>query len=396
MSIPESTLEALSRLLDDELPPEEARALRARIRAEPALAEAYERLRALPEAVAELPELDPPPALNAAVLRRARGEASAPPSAWGGLGWRPWAGGLAAAAAALLTLSLSAPEAPTITLYDGQQLIDGVAQIQVLDQGTVEVQGKALISVEPGEGAARDRLAEVNPMKLAPLVSAALGSALTIAVYEGRATFTPNDGQAVTVEAGDRRRVSFQDGDAARAPVAADGPRRAAEGAPRAGRGGADDPLTPADELARLRLENDLLRGQLRAAEGAEQLWPKDAPDALREPSFAKTVQASLDDDMRLINLDCDEFPCIAFVEMPDEADRSEEVVNRLQAQLKPSIGEDMGVMAMERGYRTTNGTGRVLALAVSPASMMNEESGKRTQFRAETGAESALPEADF
>ncbi|MEY3211158.1 MAG: hypothetical protein RIT28_1639, partial [Pseudomonadota bacterium] len=149
-------------------------------------------------------------------------------------------------------------------------------------------------------------------------------------------------------------------------------------------------------ELARLRFENDVLRGQLRAAEGAEQPWPKDAPDALREPSFGRSVQASLDDDMRLIELDCGEFPCIAFVEMPDEADRSESVVQRLQAQLKPAVGEDMGVMAMERGYRTTNGTGRVLALAVSPASLMNEESGKRTQFRAESGAESAMPEADF
>jgi hypothetical protein len=32
----------------------------------------------------------------------------------------------------------------------------------------------------------------------------------------------------------------------------------------------------------------------------------------------------------------------------------------------------------------------------VSPASMMNEESGKRTQFRAEAGAESVLPDAEF
>jgi hypothetical protein len=81
---------------------------------------------------------------------------------------------------------------------------------------------------------------------------------------------------------------------------------------------------------------------------------------------------------------------------MADEPGRSEAVVNRIQAQLKPEIGGDMGVMAMERGFQTPEGQGRVLAIAVSPASMMNEESGKRTQFRAETGAESAIPEADF
>lgn len=394
MSVPEPTLEALSRLLDGELPPDEAKALRARITAEPELAEAYARMQSLAASLAELPELSPPPALNAAVLRRARDEAAASPALpTATRAWVRWPLGLAAAALALFALRLSAPAAPMITLYDGQQLIDGAAQVQIADAGVVTIDGKALISVEPGEGGARDQLAEANPMKITPLLTTALGSALTIAVYEGRATFTPEDGATVTVEAGERRRVPLDDD--ARAPVAARGQRRA-DGVVLPDLDGPEDLGDPKDELARLRFENDVLRGQLRAAEGAEQPWPKDAPDALREPAFGQTVRAALDEDMRLLELDCDEFPCIAFVEMPDEENRSESVVNRLQAQLKPSIGEDMGVMAMERGYRTTDGSGRVLALAVSPSSMMNEESGKRTQFRAEAGAESVLPEAEF
>jgi ferric-dicitrate binding protein FerR (iron transport regulator) len=391
----ERTFEALSRLIDVDLPPDEAEALRARVAAEPALAEATTRLRALKEAVASLPEVSPPPSLNAAILRRARDEARAP--ALTAPPWRRWPLGLAAAAAALLAFTVATPGDPTLTLYDGQQLIDGAAQVQVADVGLVTIEGKALISVEPGEGGARDRLAEDNPMKLAPILSAALGSALTIAVYEGKATFTPNDGPAVTVEAGERRRVTLDDD--AQPALAGQGPRR------RGSEGdavvfpspdGPGDLPNPKDELARLRLENDLLRGQLRAAEGAEQPWPKDAPDALREPGFGKAVRAAIEDDMTLLDLDCDEFPCIAFVEMADEPGRSEAVVNRIQAQLKPEIGGDMGVMAMERGFQTPEGGGRVLAIAVSPASMMNEESGKRTQFRAETGAESAIPEADF
>ncbi|MEY3212011.1 MAG: hypothetical protein RIT28_2492, partial [Pseudomonadota bacterium] len=84
-AVSESTYEALSRLLDGDLPPDEAEALRARVHAEPALAEALGRLRALGEAVAALPEVSPPPALNTAVLRRVRDEARAPanaPLAW--------------------------------------------------------------------------------------------------------------------------------------------------------------------------------------------------------------------------------------------------------------------------------------------------------------------------
>lgn len=391
--VSESTYEALSRLIDGDLPLEEAEALRARAHAEPAVAEALARLRALGEAVAALPEVSPPPSLNTMILRRAREEApalAAPP-------WRRWPLALAAAAAlALVALPPWAAGTPTLTLYEGQQLIDGEAQVHIADRGTVRIDGKAWISMEPGEGDARDERAEVNPMKLAPILSAALGSALTIAVYEGHATFTREDGQAVTVEAGERRRVPLDDDERA----APQGQRRVtAAGLALANPEGAEDPAnpkTPAEELARLRLENNMLRGQLRAAEGAEQPWPKDAPDALREPSFGRSVNAALDDDMRLVELDCSEFPCIAFVEMPDEAHRSDSVVERLQAQLKPVIGEDMGVMAMERGYRTETGAGRVLALAVSPASLMNEESGKRTQFRAETGSESAMPDADF
>ena len=235
-------------------------------------------------------------------------------------------------------------------------------------------------------------------MKLTPLLSAALGAALTIAVYEGQATFTPNDGPAVTVEAGERRRLALDD-DAKPSVAARARSRRGAastDGVVLPDLDGPDDLSDPKDELARLRLENDVLRGQLRAAEGEEQPWPKDAPDALREPSFGKTVRAALEDDMKLIELDCGEFPCIAFVEMPDQAGRSELVVNRIQEQIKSDIGADLGVMAMERGYRTSEGEGRVLALAVAPAELLNEEFGKRTQFRAEAGAESAIPSAEF
>ncbi|GEM_PF-4487983 len=104
-------LEKLSLLLDGELDGQDAAALHAPIAEDPELAAAWEAMRALPQHLAGLGELEAPPVLDHRVVGPARANRK-PPSA--GMA-------LAALAAVLLVWFMGATDAPTLLLEDGSR-----------------------------------------------------------------------------------------------------------------------------------------------------------------------------------------------------------------------------------------------------------------------------------
>src|SRR5687767_159406 len=124
-----------------ELSSDEARALKARIEAEPEVAARWERLCSAMDALAELPDALPPPALPAAALRGAAGEQRVRRA----LPWRPaLLGAGALAAAAMLVVALRAPQ-PEMVLVNGEQWVSGQLDLAAGD-ASIEVDGKVWIS----------------------------------------------------------------------------------------------------------------------------------------------------------------------------------------------------------------------------------------------------------
>ncbi|MEQ1506642.1 MAG: hypothetical protein ABMB14_30725, partial [Myxococcota bacterium] len=167
--------EDLSRLRAGELDDVAAAALWRRIEAEPAVAVAWAELLRLTDDLGHLPEEAPPAHLDARVLGL-RERAPIPAARWA-------LGGLAAAA--VLTVALRWPDPPTaITVTEGVQLVDGVAEVRAGDV-RVAIDGVTSIAVEPPAGDLREPDQE-DPMKAvtAALGGAVAGAVVTVAVLE--------------------------------------------------------------------------------------------------------------------------------------------------------------------------------------------------------------------
>ena len=320
---------SLSRLLDDDLPADEAAALRARIAEEPEVARAWAELRALSAGLDALPDaITPPPALDAAVAEALTASPAAPsePSPP-----RPrlalW-GALAAAAGLLLVMAgpWSSPLPARLTLAGGAQLVEGDSvAVATLSGAEVTVSGKALISVEPHDAGLREG-GQMPPtedeLMTKYLLSAAAGAVLTVAVYEGTAEVTPPDGgDAVTVSAGEQQVFASAGEEGMSRPQ-----RRVVVRRPG---GGSEDgaPQTVAEleaevealrrHVAALELERDLQEGALKAMEGEPQPWPEDGvAEAFAEPGFTSRLEelVSGNPDLELLGVDCEEFPCMAVL----------------------------------------------------------------------------------
>ena len=95
------------------------------------------------------------------------------------------------------------------------------------------------------------------------------------------------------------------------------------------------------DELATARTENAVLTEQLRLLGGARSEWPADVPAV----ASASAVRAWIDGavakapGVSLEELDCDEFPCVAFVRYPDGAPGSSAVIDPITAAFREAGG---------------------------------------------------------
>ncbi len=383
-------LERLSRLLDGELPEEEAAPLRARLDREPELRAALEAMRGLPGALASLPLEAPPPSVTEAALGLARGRAEVQEA-------RParrvpaWAPALALVAAALLALALW-PERPALTLLtEGQQLVDGRLSLLAGDVA-VQVDGRALVTVEPPRPAARGMGVEDPKMKL-ERVSAALGGALvTVAVYEGSALLRPADGAAVAVQAGETR--ALRGG----AEVPATRTRKEGPGELRGGATPAPPPATLAEaqariatleqELAAARLEGAVSRGQLKGQIGSPQAWPEDPPEATRPEVWEKNLKDALarHGAGSVVSIDCQEYPCVAILEPKPGVEDWKGPFEDAFADLSTNVFRDnASVHAMASASEDGEKTSYLMGVAIYPGDDGDEDTKTRTNYRLST-----------
>jgi hypothetical protein len=330
--------ERLSRLLDGDLDPDAERLLRARFAAEPALAASWARMQDLARDLDGLTE--PVPAgLDDAVL------GSGPRSTWA----RVIGGALMLVAVALLWVGRGSAPDGQVALLEGTHRLEG--HVDAL-AGVVPlvVDGVAVVTVEPSPGSVRARGIEEEPMTRTAVVSALAGAAITIAVYEGRASLARADGPPLVVEAGQR--------------VSVVGPElrpRPSVGLP--AMDGVDE-RRPPDELSALRAENlDLrqrlaeasfsgavARGQLEAVEGRPVPWPDDAPAGMRPEVYESSLRALLEGQpgAELSAIDCTEYPCVAVITGVGEAGLAE-VPKALIEQVAAGLPVGLAELAAKR-----------------------------------------------
>lgn len=379
-------LDLLSRHLDGDLSADEARRLEERLGVEPELAARQQQLLATLDLLQELPAEEPvPPALHAQALAMAaplpdRRRASRGPA----LSW-----GLAAlAAAAALALAVRPPAPTRIAQDPAGPLLQGRTHLSLADGTTVDLDGRARLV--PGPCPTCSPEAPV-PLSLPQVLGgAAVGAALTVVVYEGRAVVTPGDGgPSTTVEAGQRHVLGG--GAQPEAPVAA------REAGPVTGAAASAEELDRLrEENDRLRLENALVRGSLAAHEGAPIPWPEHVPEPLRPDGFAARVEAAVAglEGLELLEVDCDEYPCLAVVRSSDVEPGWERKAQAVPEGLNQELGEGYGIVAMARGEDDGQEPIMMLAFGLVEASEDGPaEDPKRIGYRAEQVMHAAAEE---
>ncbi len=384
--------ELLSRLLAGDLPEGEARALRARIQQEPELSRLWEAMRGLPAALISLPE-EPPPA---AVVQAAMDLASSPPLA-APRPARPWGTILALAAAALLAVGLWPRARPTLLLAEGQQLVEGEAR--VLAGGVVvDVDGRALILVEPSGPAARVEGAEDPNMRL-ETIGAALGGALvTVAVYEGSAWMGGEERAPVAVEPGERRTV-IVGGPEGSAPgrAQAAGERSSGDGQPRTLAEAQQEIAALREELATAKLEGAVSRGQLTQQIGAPSPWPESPAEVVKPAVWEKNLSDALarHGAGKVIAIDCEEYPCVAVLAPPPNAEDWKENFEEVFTDLSEgTFANDASVHAMATAHDDGETVHNLMGLAIYPATEGGDETVRdRTNYRLGALLEEQTPE---
>lgn len=355
--------EQLSRLLSGELSPEEAARLRAQIQADPETAAAWARMQRLPHDLSALPLPSAPASLRDRVAPRRRWS-----NGWGLLGW-----GVAGLALAGLLVSLLRPT-PQLRLIAGTQVLDGMMDVQV-PGGVLHVDGKIRVEVEPPPGLIREMDAE-DPMQTSHILAAAAGALLTIAVYEGQAVFDSPEGPIV-VAAGETRTI----------PGAPPPAAPAAPGAPAP----SDDPEKAAlqEKVAALELQLAMARGQLNVLEGTPQPWPDDLPEGLRPSGFEATAAAIAAElpGVTLAQIDCEEYPCIAYFQTSQP---NADWERQLTEGFRQRFGEDGGVWQMGSVVQRSDGAPLgVSSLAFSLGA--TQEEGQNIGVRLRTRTEPVM-----
>lgn len=381
--------ERLSRLLEGDLPAAEAEALRARLSAEPALAERYAAMqgmvRALGGLAAELPPPGRPRAFGAATPEKS---VRAPATAAGRA--RPWVfAAVAAAVAAGFTFALR-PAPPALAVLTGTTVVTGRSDVLVAGL-PLSVDGRVRISVEPPAGGARGSQAELETMDRSHLLSALVGSLVTVTVLEGHAHLAGSSEAApLTLAAGESTAVT----------VGGAGRDRSAPAAPKDLAAAQARIHDLEHQLAVAQLSAGLTRGALEAHEGKPQPWPTDAPAAYQPDAFRAKLDAAVRTvpDASVVDVDCDEFPCVVVLATTSEGDNWTDTLRGVHDAMAhdPGFG-DVKVTAMAQAVDDGEGTNRLYAFALAPAPT-SEALDTRTQVRAKAAMDElagAHPDAE-
>lgn len=175
-------------------------------------------------------------------------------------------------------------------------------------------------------------------------------------------------------------------------PAATPSPKQAERPAPET-RPGAASPALPGEladkeariaeleaQVRRLGIEGAFQRGRIRSHEGTPQDWPEELPESLRPEAFQRNLEAALADvdGAELLGVDCDEYPCVAFVQShhpggPDEWIASLEP-------LAPGVVADLE--GAELYIHNFGEDPKVQAIAVYAEE--SDEVDQRTEFRVE------------
>lgn len=360
---------ALSALLSGGLAPQEAARLRARLDTDPALQRAADTLRSLPDQLAALPLLDPPPGLTQAVIDSLSAPAALPTPANAQPGTtqaRPSLAWAVAAAAVVFAASTALwPHAPTrVDLTEGGAKVEGRAQVAVADS-VLDVDGRARLSP--------------------PCPTCTPEERARIAVYEGSARVSTPDGRTVNLAAGQStnipairpsssfQQVSTHSGSSIRRDSSLDQARLSADV------GRELDRLER--ENARLEQENAMVLGSLSTNQGQPMAWPDDLPTALGPDAFRTSVRQTLIvlPDVDLVTVDCSEYPCLAVVQTHDHEPGWEQTV------LGPAqtMADGMGGQLRLVGTDDTNSPAMQLSFAVLPPDADANELNARLSYRA-------------
>lgn len=368
-----TTDEALSRLLSGDLPDHEARALHARIEAEPELAASWAELQDLVEELDDLPDALTPPPLDPRVLGGAAEPRSRSPL-WSAVPW------LAAAAAAMLWL-WPAPGVERV-LLEGSEWVEGEVTVYAAD-AVIELDGTARILVEPAGGAVRVPGPEQErTMDRKQILAGLAGAVVTVAVYQGTAVVrAATSSVPVSVQAGETHTVGVA-------------PRRAA---PRA----VGTVSAPADRVAELEAEleaarqelaeakftNAIARGQLVAHQGTASPWPDDVPAAMTPEHFEAELVERLTalPDVEITRIDCGEYPCVAALRYngdvldDDWSDPLDEVVGTFARDV---LGEDDLSLSTNHSRFSNNGREARFVIFGAHTGGRDSDVGTRTKYR--------------
>ena len=357
----------LSRLLAGELSPDQEAELLARIARDPQLQAEWNAMQELPGLLAALPDDAPPPELDAEILRE-------DPPRISFARYAPWA--LAAAFLLFAVWPSGTPE--QITMLSGQQLVEGPAVVHLANDVTVEVDGSAHIFVEPSPELVRVTGAKEKNMTPKTLLAAAAGAAITITVYEGSALISSSDAAPVEVEAGETHRIAGE----TTPPVTESLPTRTENiTLPQA--------LERIDqleaELARAEFEGSLAEGRIIQHEGIPQAWPDQVPPLLEPDTFADAIRGEVlkIPGAELVEVDCDEFPCLATVTVPAVGDNSD-----WGAQLQPiedvfeMDDDDWGTWINASTFRVNEDQHNYWTLAVLPQCEDGYDTAERIKYR--------------
>lgn len=256
----------------------------------------------------------------------------------------------------------------------------------------VRVEGDARISVEPATPLVREDGAEVG-MRGSHALAAAGGALVTVAVMQGRAEIWPAEGGApVEVAAGSSATVggprAGAANDRADPASATPPPRDLAEANARIASLEAD--------LRRAKVEAALTRGQLDRFIGKPAEFPADTPAAMRPDAFAATVKQVLAEAQvpaHLVDADCSEFPCIAWLEPEHPEDRYDQIAPLGERLSASYYGDDAGIMGMGTQRSTPQGDEPLFAVAVVPGSSSGPELSARVQQRVQDYDEAHGPD---